>query len=538
MATAPGHRRRPSTNPSLRSSTSSLAPSAIFSTISSYGTPRSSIGNGTSLPELPEAIACNGEPEHEHWCTYGEHPKSIRTCEGWKRHEREHEVPYVCMPNGPVENTDRGTRCALCFEADPDADHLARHKVSICAGKLKEPLKKSRKTDMIVHLAKHRVHSKEATALAEQWRYSLNKKYFSCGLCVTIFLSITERSNHIDNEHWRKGQNMDAWKVSNCIKGLLLEPKLQAAWRSLLKNPDVVESDLHWEKPLAEGLQLRLEKGQESPAVLAEAVLEFSNWGRIRPSQKSKVARIDRERLMFHPPFPTSSSPAATTAVLLPNNTYQLPPNYRYPHAPFARFQTESLSSGTAQTSGMEFSIPRCDAPPVQSALFATSFQSDCFSSDTLSQQDPPIHLDTGEIPSHLTTSTFPTEWSSMDTDQILDDSPRIRDHLIESGALLMSQMSSPRLGQSAAYAISDEQAHDTVPRNDFPTSHLGRSLTSSFYHGSMTGHSNHGYGYNIRDKPLPPEPPCDLPTNADRATEHRPNTPMDFCTGSNQYRI
>ena len=155
---------------------------------------------------------------------------------------------------------------------------------------------------MIVHLAKHRVHSQDAAALAEKWRYSSNKKNFSCGFCVMFFSSIAERSNHIDNEHWRQGQTMDAWELSNCIRGLLLERKVQAAWRSLLRSyPNVVECDLRWEMPLAEGLQSRLEKGEEPPEVLAKAALRLSAYGQLRPSQEGFKAPTGREEIRFRP---------------------------------------------------------------------------------------------------------------------------------------------------------------------------------------------------------------------------------------------
>lgn len=121
------------------------------------------------------------------------------------------------MPHGPVVNTQHGSICVLCRTEDPSADHQAWHNTSTCVGKF---IKKSRRTDMITHLAQqHRVHSQVGAALADQWRYDSKKKHFSCGFCVAIFPSILERSNHIDNEHWRHGQNMDTWELSLLIRG-------------------------------------------------------------------------------------------------------------------------------------------------------------------------------------------------------------------------------------------------------------------------------------------------------------------------------
>ena len=219
------------------------------------------------------------------------------------------------MPHGPVVNTQHGSICVLCpTEEDPNADHQARHNVSTCVGKF---IKKSRRTDMITHLAQqHRVHSQIGAALADQWRYDSNKKCFSCGFCVMLFPSILERSNHIDNEHWRHSQNMDSWKLSTLIKGLLLEPKVQAAWRVLLKSyPSLIESNLRWEMPWAKGLQLRLEKSEEPGPVLAKAALECSNYRRIQPDQEGSKATTGRDGMAFDPYSAGLVSPPIATVV-------------------------------------------------------------------------------------------------------------------------------------------------------------------------------------------------------------------------------
>lgn len=220
------------------------------------------------------------------------------------------------MPHGPVVNTQHGSICALCCKEDPDADHQAWHNISTCVGKL---VKKSRRTDMITHLAQqHRVHSQVGAALTDQWRYDSNKKYFSCGFCVTVFSSILERSNHIDNEHWRHGQNMDSWELSTLIRGLLSEPKVQAAWRVLLKSyPSLIESDLRWEMPSAKGLQLRLEKSEEPGPVLAKAALERSNYGRIQGFK----ATTDRDEMAFDQYSAGLLSPAIAIVVRLSTST-------------------------------------------------------------------------------------------------------------------------------------------------------------------------------------------------------------------------
>ena len=214
LASPSPHGRRPSTNSALRSSLSSLAPSSDFSSSSSYSTSRSSLGHGNPLPQLPEGKVESDESNHVHWCTHEEHSKPVYTCEGWKRHEKEHERGFLCMPDGPVINSRHGRRCALCDTRDPSKEHLAEHSIYLCVGSTKGPLRKSRKGDMMRHLALHGISGPASAVLADKWRFDLNKKAYSCGFCVNVFFSITDRSNHIDNEHWRCGQTMSAWDLS------------------------------------------------------------------------------------------------------------------------------------------------------------------------------------------------------------------------------------------------------------------------------------------------------------------------------------
>ena len=426
---------------------------------------------------------------------------------------------YRCMPNGPVENTERGTRCVLCLKEDPDEDHLSRHKVSICVSEFGESLKKSRKTDMIAHLAKHRVHSKDAAALADKWRYSLNKKNFSCGLCVKLFSSIVERSNHIDNEHWRHGQTMDAWELSNCIRGLLLERKVQAAWRSLLRYyPNVVERNLRWELPLAEGLQSRLEKGEDPPEVLAKAALQLSSYGQLRPSQQELSVPIGREEIRSRP---IPAAPSYSTYQSLPDGTQSSAyMTSRLPRSPSSG-NVASYSTGLPELNPGLSLIP--------SAAFGDSFQHDWVFSNALLNPAPLVGLNTGETSWQSSTNAWSTD---LLPNQPLDDHTRIQDHLSETGALLMAQMTSPRRDQPAAHAGLSGQGPTWNSPADVNTANAPRIPTSAYSHRSAGQPSNHDYGFDLRNKPLPPGPPVDLPGNANKPFERRPTTPMDLNTG------
>ena len=479
--------------------------------------------------ELPEDTASNEGSRHAHWCTYGEHHKPTYTCEGWKRHEREHEVFYVCMPDGPVKEILLGKMCVLCDQIDPDEDHLSRHQVSICVGKYGEPLKKSRKTDMIKHLAKHRVHSQDAAKLAEQWRYHLKKRYFSCGLCVGIFSSIMERSNHIDNEHWTRGQDMGTWNVSNCIRGLLLEPKVQASWKTLLRSyPNVDESTLEWETPLVESLQLRLEKAQEPPFELAKAALQLSNYGLKGPSEQGSRATAFRQGRMLGPYSATPRGSAAATVTTLSVSSR---PHRVQPYASSSGLAPGSVMSGD-ESSNMISPVPQYNNTQASSALFDGSFQPDRFDSDTILPSGSLMDPGVSETSTLLSTCAFPTQWPPLDTSQMFHDRTQIHDHLIDTGALLVAQISSPRHGRVAPYENADRQGQNVDSRYEASASNTRCIPTSNFFHGSTAPNWNHGNGWNLRDKPLPPEPPPDLPGTATRLAGHRSTTPMDLGIG------
>ena len=374
---------------------------------------------------------------------------------------------------------------------------------------------------MIIHLAKHRVHSKDAAVLADRWRHPL-KKNFSCGICVNFFSSIAERSNHIDNEHWRQGQNIDAWELSNCIRGLLLERKVQAAWCSLLRcHPNVVECNLRWELPLAEGLQLRLEKGEDPPELLAKAALQLSSGGQLWPSQEGLTSPTGREEMRFR------SIPAT-----LSFSTYQSLPD----HAQSPAYMTSRLprlpSSRNVASYGTGLPEPHPDHSLISAAAFEDSFQHDGLFSNEMFHTAPLVGLNNGDVLSQSSTHAGSMEWLPMDTSQPLDENTRIKCHLSEAGALLKAQMSSPRRAQPAAHAGLSRQGRMWHSPADVNTANALRLPTSAYSHRLAAQPSNHEHGFDLRSKPLPPKPPVDVPTNANQALERLPTTPMDLTIG------
>ena len=201
--------RKSSARSSLRSSLGLTDTSSPLSNPTSHSSPRSSQGQGT-LSRLEEV-------EHAHWCTYGEHSDPSYTCDGWKRHEKEHEIVYVCMPDGLVENNGSSPCCALCGICNPSPAHLDTHQASTCTEGAK--VSRTRKSNLAKHLmSSHGLSFEDAIERAQRWRCKPNKKAFACGLCIKVFFSLTDRLNHIDHEHWSRGETMDSWSQTTLIR--------------------------------------------------------------------------------------------------------------------------------------------------------------------------------------------------------------------------------------------------------------------------------------------------------------------------------
>ena len=297
--------RKSSARSSLRSSFGLSDASSPLGNPSSYSSPRSSLGQGT-LSRLEEV-------EHAHWCTYGEHSDPLSTCDGWKRHEKEHEILYVCMPDGVLENNGLGPCCALCGEFNPSPAHLDGHKASTCTEGPK--VTRSRKSNLAKHLTlSHSVSSEDANERAQKWRCEPKKKAFACGLCIKLFFSHTDRLNHIDHEHWSQGATMKSWSLTTLIRGLLLQPRVSDAWQYLLatSEPSLPDSSFTWQLPTAEGLQLRLELCDETPQQLALAAFGLGTCLPTVPvdDYAAPVGQSERQQIDFD----FSDNQALTTA--------------------------------------------------------------------------------------------------------------------------------------------------------------------------------------------------------------------------------
>ena len=184
---------------------------------------------------------------------------------------KEHETVWPCMPYDPCEVAETGVKCALCGSLSPDKSHMAGHSIEDCGDRSVKLRGVSRRANLEKHLVQfHAVSKNNARSLANKWKTTLRKKHFACGFCVSIFSTIHEQLNHIDMEHFRKGQRITEWSATNVIEGLLLSPTVSSWFQwILLSNLYAKDRSLHWEWHKVEGLQRRLEIDEEPAEALA-----------------------------------------------------------------------------------------------------------------------------------------------------------------------------------------------------------------------------------------------------------------------------
>ena len=235
-----------------------------------------------SVPSRGQGPVATASNDHLHWCVVCDDPREIKTCDGFKRHMREHETRFYCMLKGPVVDTENGPKCAFCNVLHPDPEHLDTHNIHLCMNKSPADRSYSRKELLTNHLKHH--GNVEASVLADQWRYTANKKYFACGFCGSYHDSLVEQINHIDVMHYRFSESINNWDSNKAIRGLLSQPGMRDCWRTLLATkPYLQESSLTWKPTLAKPLQLRLERSEETAESLFTAAIDQSNYGRSDP---------------------------------------------------------------------------------------------------------------------------------------------------------------------------------------------------------------------------------------------------------------
>ena len=177
-------------------------------------------------------------------CTICGSQRSYQNHFDWKKHEKGHEAKYICMHG-----------------SSQDALRMVNEKMQT-HGPCKFTCK--RRDHMVTHLNRnHEIHKvAEARILADQWRRTTGKKFWSCGFCIRLFTDFAERLKHIGREHYEQNQTYDEWDTTKLIRGLLLQPEVQRAWESILATgPTHRSENLVWDARDIKETQYLLEMG-------------------------------------------------------------------------------------------------------------------------------------------------------------------------------------------------------------------------------------------------------------------------------------
>ena len=236
---------------------------------------------------------------------------------------KEHETRYPCMPQGCERYTVHGPECVLCGALNPDERHYNSHRIQPCSNRALVARSYTRKSHLISHLKTHGIS--DGSTLAEEWRDTLSKKYFSCGFCIACFHSHTDQLNHIDSAHYKNHQHISEWDSNYVVLGLLLQSGVQESWRSILKlHPRYNDSGFRWRPAAVKSLQLRLEKREETADSLALAAFNESTYDWIQNTQVEPmpVAGFSNQNMNIQhntPIIQTQSTPALMVST--PNQT-------------------------------------------------------------------------------------------------------------------------------------------------------------------------------------------------------------------------
>ena len=260
-----------------------------------------------SIDDRTSASSISGTPSHSHWCTVCK-SKPFFTCDGWKRHMKEHETCYPCVLCGP-------------------ASTLGKDK------------KFSRKSNLANHL---RESHGESGARANQWKQTVPKKAYACGFCATYFRTLQDQMNHIDNLHYKHAQDISGWDHNNVILGLLSQPDVKVAWQKELASNGLSGSDCTWQTSLVADLQTMLEMRQDSPDALAAEALRSTDQYKKVADENQSTSTLD----------PMDQDMASDTQFLMAQPQYQA---------------AQEFTPASSYYNGMQASNPSYSAETLQS---------------------------------------------------------------------------------------------------------------------------------------------------------------------------
>lgn len=190
--------------------------------------------------------------------------------------------------------------CSRCGTLNPGEEHFKVHAIERCNTQNK------RREKIVKHLKDYHLVSERAVgeSLADNWRCDQGKQFWACGFCVMLFNSFKDRLHHI-GKHYDEGQKLEQWDANKVIRGLLLQPGVHTAWKSLVDAHCFHNaSELTWETSDRKDLQHKLEIGptdERSAESLAEAAYRASKMPSGQDSYAHAIGTSNGSQYPFPP---------------------------------------------------------------------------------------------------------------------------------------------------------------------------------------------------------------------------------------------
>jgi hypothetical protein len=172
-------------------------------------------GPGTGLSSLFEKLGPTISPVHStisFRCTF-----CLKPCkdeEEWEQHEYSQHIPqeeWICMPWGPIEESDGHDVCVFCGAVDIDIEHCSMHADQPCYGQETKDRTYISKEEFQKHL--RTVHNQlTMTRTMQDWSWPPedNAWYWNCGFCGEVLARWSDRAKHISS-HFQGGEVMSSW---------------------------------------------------------------------------------------------------------------------------------------------------------------------------------------------------------------------------------------------------------------------------------------------------------------------------------------
>ena len=381
---------------------------------------------------------------------------------------------------------------------------------------------------MVNHLAQHNVFDEAASDLAEKWKCDRKRRAFACGFCVKSFTTIMDQLNHIDNEHYKYGQDKSSWDISTVMKGLLHQPKVRKFWERVLASKQLDEIHFRWDSPAAENLLLELETGHKSGADLALNAFETGICGDSFSSQQiSNTVTIPVLQHMSSDPALITSQPqnfmreAASLDSVYDSDSLTKQRNAGL----VSRYQSSVPSRG-------DLSSPYSDFDPMTSfPQICPEYPGDPFQNGSGPSTGPGTSFDgDADLISPWTSSNeMAIATAPSHQDSLFDQHANLQGQLDENGNLVFAQLSYPNLGASASFAhYHDTAYHSNTQGATFaPVSiESTTSLPSTDNASTIRNTSPKSW-----EKPLPALPASEEGP-IQTANGARPKSPMDIDVG------